>query len=560
MGLAERWYRNAIMYGVDVKTFMDSNGDGIGDFPGLTSRLDYLRGLGISCIWVLPCYPSPWRDNGYDISDYYSIDPRLGTLGDFVEFLRQANQRGLQVILDLVVHHTSDQHPWFQQARGDPQSPFRDFYVWTEEPPPVPPHRGNIFPGEESSVWSYDRKARAYYHHRFYDFQPTLNHTNPAVRAEVERILGFWLQLGVAGFRVDAASHMIETKGGLEETRPEDPHGILRGYREFVTLRRGDAVLLGEADERPEAMGEFFGNGDELNILFNFLVDNYLFLALAREEAEPLATGLGALPTVPVQAQWANFLRNLDELDLERLSETQRADVYEAFGPEESMRIYDRGIRRRLAPMLENDRGRLELAFSLLFALPGSPVLVYGDEIGMGDDLSLQGRDAVRTVMQWSAAKNAGFSTAPEDALVRPAIRKGEFAYERVNVEEQQRDADSLLNWMERLCRVRRETPEIGQADWSIVETGERSVLALRYEMEENLVITVHNLSRRPCTVDLQISDEPGAELVDLLGHRHRVGPANGKHRLELEKYGYRWFRVQPSPGGPSRRGRKRRP
>lgn len=547
MGVADRWYRNAIIYAVDVKTFMDSNGDGIGDFPGLTSRLDYLRGLGVSCLWLLPCYPSPWKDNGYDIRDYYSVDPRLGTLGDFVDFLRQANQRGLQVILDLVVHHTSDEHPWFQEARADASSPYRDFYVWTDDPPPIPPERGNIFPGEESSVWAYDRKAKAYYHHRFYAFQPTLNHTNPAVRAEVERIMGFWLQLGVAGFRVDAASHMIETKGGLESTRPRDPHGILRGYREFVTLRRGDAVLLGEADEKPEKMAEFFGDGDELNLLFNFLIDNHLFLALAREEAEPLETGLQILPSVPVQAQWANFLRNLDELDLERLSESQREDVYRAFAPEEGMRIYGRGIRRRLAPMLEGDRRRIELAFSLLFALPGSPVIVYGDEIGMGEDLSLDGRDAVRTVMQWSAGPNGGFSRAEEGELIRPAIRGGAFGYERVNVEEQERDAGSLMNWVERLCRVRRETPEVGQGEWSVIQMPEREVIALRYSLGSELVVTLHNLSRKEIRVALTLPDRDGDELVDLLGHRRRMGPADGVHQLELEPYGYRWFRVEPA-------------
>lgn len=546
MGRVDRWYRNTIIYGVDVKTYQDSDGDGIGDFPGLISRLDYLRGLGVSCIWLLPCYPSPWRDNGYDIADYYDIDPRLGTLGDFVEFLRAANERGIEVIMDLVVNHTSDEHPWFQQARQDAESRFRDFYVWSDDPPPTPPGKENIFPGEESGVWTYDKQASSHYHHRFYSFQPTLNHANPKLRAEVEKILGFWLQLGVAGFRVDAAGPMIEAKGGLEESRPRDPHGILRQMREFVTLRRGDAVLLGEADEDPEEIGQFFGKGDELNLLFNFLLDNYLFLALARGEAEPLEMGLKLLPSVPPQGQWANFLRNLDELDLERLSDGQREDVYRAFAPKEEMRIYGRGIRRRLAPMLRNDRRWIEMALSLLCALPGCPVIVYGDEIGMGDDLSLEGRDAVRTVMQWSSDENAGFSVASPDALVRPALSGGAFGYERVNVADQERDPESLLNWVEHLFRIRRETPEIGQGEWSIIETAERGVLALRYDYEESVVITVHNFSRTGCKVLLRLREEEAAHMADLLGDRRYLPVRNGVHQVELEGHGYRWFRVHP--------------
>lgn len=549
MATADRWYRNAIIYGVDVKTFMDSNGDGTGDLPGLISRLDYIRGLGASAIWLLPCHPSPWRDNGYDVTDYYAIDPRLGTLGDFVELVRRASERGIQILLDLVVHHTSDEHPWFQEARRDPTSRYRNFYIWTESPPPVPEGRGNIFPGEESGVWAFDEEAGAYYHHRFYDFQPTLDHTNPEVRREVERILGFWLQIGVAGFRVDAASHLIEPKGGLERTRPDDPHAILRGYREFVTLRRGDAVLLGEADESPEEMASFFGDGDELNLLFNFLIDNHLFLALAREDAEPLITGLKILPSIPVQAQWANFLRNMDELDLERLTTAQRNEVYEAFAPEEGMRIYDRGIRRRLAPMLGGERQRIELAFSLLLSLPGSAVLMYGDEIGMGDDLSLEGRDAVRTPMQWSNAPNGGFSTAPAASLVRPSIAEGEYGYPRVNVQDQERDPDSLLGWMERMIRLRRETPEIGQGAWSLVETGEHAVIAMHYELDGSRVVVAHNLGREACTVALPLSGD-GVELVELLGHGSCLPVEDGECAIEIDGRGYRWFRVRPAPGG----------
>jgi maltose alpha-D-glucosyltransferase/alpha-amylase len=392
MKTKDRWYENATFYAIDVEAFADGNGDGIGDFAGLTDRLDYLEGLGVDCLWLLPFYLSPNRDNGYDVADYYGVDDRHGTLGEFVEFVREADRRGIRVIVDLVVNHTSDQHPWFQQARSDPDSEYRDYYVWHDDPPDEPdPRRGPVFPGEEESVWSYDEVAEAFYYHRFYHFQPDLNLANSDVREEIRKIMGFWLQLGVSGFRVDAATLMIDNKGGLESTKLEDPYGVLKDMRHFVERRGDDAILLAEADDAPEHLADYFGDGDEMNVLFNFLLDAYLVLALAEQEAEPIRKVLDLLPDPPAECQWANFLRNYDELNIGRLPESDQQTVFETFAPEEDMRIYGRGIRRRLAPMLDGDRARIELAYSLLFSLPGTPLIVYGDEIGMGTSRSPAG-------------------------------------------------------------------------------------------------------------------------------------------------------------------------
>jgi maltose alpha-D-glucosyltransferase/alpha-amylase len=547
MGMSDLWYKNAIFYAIDVECYLDSNGDGFGDFKGLIRRLDYLADLGVTCLWLLPFYPSPFRDNGYDVSDHYGVDPRLGSPGEFVEFLREARERGLRVIVDLIANHTSDQHPWFRDARRSPGSIYRDYYIWSEEPVDTgkKPIVFSEDDPEDASVWEFDEEAGAWYYHTFYPFQPDLNIANPDVRAEIREIMGFWLQLGVSGFRIDAAPHMIEEKG---TEGPEDPHRVMRTLRRFAASRRGDAVLLAETDVEPEQLRHYFGggDGDEMNVLFNFQLDNYLFLALAREEAEPLRWALRLLPPRPATGQWANFLRNLDELDLERLSEVERQEVYAAFAPKEEMRIYGRGIRRRLAPMLGGDRRRIELAYSLLFTLPGSPLLVYGDEIGLGDDLSLPERWAVRTPMQWSDAPNAGFSAAPAEKLVRPVVAGGDFAYERVNVEAQRRDPESLLNWLREAMRVRRANPVFGWGDCRLVETGHAAVLAHRSEWEGSVVVAVHNLSSKRAQVELNLPEGEADELVNLLG------PDAGRHarlsrgRLELEGYGCRWYRVGP--------------
>jgi maltose alpha-D-glucosyltransferase/alpha-amylase len=406
----ENWYTNVVIYSLHLESFRDGNADGIGDFDGLTASLDYLATLGVSCLWVQPFYPSPMRDNGYDVSDFLGVHPRYGDLGDFVRFLERAKQRNIRVIIDLPFNHTSDRHPWFQEACRDVDSPHRDYYYWSRERPEN--LRDNpIFGEEQDANWTWREDARGWYYHTFYSHQPDLNYTNPEVLNEMEKIMGFWLRLGVSGFRLDAVPHMLRAKGGYEFDG--DPHDVLRDIRRFVESQRHDTVLLGEVDTEPERYRDFFGKEDQLNILLNFYLCNYLFLALATGEGGPLGHVLETLPVALPYDQYGNFLRNHDELDLERLSEEDRQRVYRAFGPEESMRAFGRGIRRRLAPILGGDMARIRLANSLLLTMPGTPVVRYGDEIGMGDDLSLKGRDSVRTVMQWNDHPSAGFSNAP---------------------------------------------------------------------------------------------------------------------------------------------------
>lgn len=542
MGISDRWYENAIIYCLDVDTFQDGDDDGVGDFAGLIKRLDYLVGLGITCLWLLPFYPTPNRDNGYDIIDYYNIDPRLGTLGDFVEFMREARERGIRVIVDLVVNHTSDQHPWFQAACRDPKSKFRDFYVWSEEKP-ADAHKGVVFPGKQDAVWTYNEEAGAYYFHRFYEHQPDLNIGNPAVTEEIRKIMGFWLELGVSGFRVDAAPFLIELKG-IESAGIDDPYLYLKEMHEFLTIRRGDAILLAEANVEPKEIAAYTGDGDKMDMLFNFLVNQQLFLALARGKADPLIKSLKSLPEIPKWCQWANFLRNHDEVDLGRLSDKERQEVFAQFGPDPDMQLYDRGIRRRLAPMLGGDQRRIAMAYSLMFTLPGAPVLRYGEEIGMGDDLSLPERESVRTPMQWSAEQNAGFSKAPAERLVRPVIDDDEYGYRTRNVADQRRDKDSLFNKIERMVRTRKVCPEFGWGSWETLKSGEPSVFAQRYEWQGGIVLAIHNLASDGCSVTLDLSDYDAGHLIDLLSDREYKHFDGGEHTIALESYGYRWFRV----------------
>ncbi len=540
--MSGRWYEQAIVYSLDVETFQDGDGDGVGDFAGLTGRLDYLAGLGVTCLWLLPFYPSPNRDNGYDVTDYYGVDPRLGTLGDFVVFMQEARERGIRVLVDLVVNHTSDQHPWFQAARRDRHSRYRDYYVWTDEPP-QDTRAKLVFPTVEDSLWEYDDAAGAYYLHRFYTHQPDLNIANPAVREEIRRIVGFWLELGVSGFRVDAAPYLIEQLG-ITDAPIDDPHRVLRELRAFLAAQRGDAILLAESDVPPDELRSFFGDGDEMHLLFNFIVNAHLFLAFARERAAPIAASLRALPAIPPGGQWANFVRNHDELDLERLGDAEREEVFRAFAPDKDMRIFGRGIRRRLPPMVGGDPRRVALAYSLLFTLPGTPVLRYGEEIGMGDDLSLDGRTSVRTPMQWSGEAGGGFSTAPPDRFVRPVIAGGEYGYERVNVARQRRAPDSLLNRIERLIRARKECPEFGRGAWRVLETGEPAVFAQESRWKGGRALALHNLAGDECTVSLDRQDLGEGPLVELLGDRDYEAAPDDAGGIRLGAYGYRWFRV----------------
>jgi maltose alpha-D-glucosyltransferase / alpha-amylase len=470
--MAGMWYENAVFYGIDIRRFQDSNDDGFGDLRGLISRLDYLADLGIDVLWLLPFFDSPLRDNGYDIRDYYRIDPRVGELDDFIDLVQEAQKRNIRLVIDLVMNHTSDQHPWFQAARRDPASRYREYYSWTETPPEKPAGGGPIFPGEEDSVWTYDSLAKAYYFHRFYHFQPGLHIANPDVREEIFKAVDFWLSLGVDGFRFDAAPMMTEAKG-LEETKPGDPDKIFKDLHSYITQRKPEAVLLGEANVSLEAIGDFFGGSSEMNMLFNFMLGPHVLLALARGNVEPLRDYLENIYIPPEEDVWLNFLRNHDEFTLEKMSEEEKEFIFQKYAPEEFMRIYGRGIRRRLAPMLsENgqgmDRKKMELVFSLLFSSPGAPLFMYGDEIGMGDNLALPGREPVRTPMQWSKENNAGFSGA--ERLIAPVISARPFGYEKVNVSDQLSEDGSFLHYVKNLIEVRKNCPEIGVCPVQVLE------------------------------------------------------------------------------------------
>lgn len=537
------WYKNCVFYCLSVETFMDSDGDGIGDFKGLARRLDYLAGLGIGAIWLMPFQVSPGRDDGYDVADYYAVDPRFGTLGDFVEFTHGARQRGIRVIIDLVVNHTSIDHPWFQAARADPEAKTRDWYVWSKKKP-ANAETGLVFPGVQKTTWTYDSKAKQYYFHRFYDHQPDLDTSNPEVMAEILKIMGFWIQLGVSGFRMDAVPFVIAEKGA-DVDQPEAHFDMLRAFREFLQWRLGDSIILAEANVPPGEDAAYFGtDGDRLQMLFNFHVNQHLFHALAAGEAAPLAKALEETREHPATAQWALHLRNHDELDLGRLTPEQRRVVFDAFGPRPEDQLYDRGIRRRLAPMLGGDPRRLELAYSLLFSLPGTPVLRYGDEIGMGDDLSLPERNCARTPMQWSTEPQGGFTKAETPVL--PVISDGPYGYEHVNVAGQRRDPKSLLNWIERLIRMRKEMPEIGWGRFSVVDVGDAAVLALRTDWRNNAVLVIHNLCGEPREIHFRVDDDAGAPrpLIDVLDHGHSDPLPDGRHCVMLQPYGYRWYRV----------------
>ena len=539
------WWKTAVVYCLDVETYLDSDGDGIGDFTGLIERIDYLAGMGVTCLWLMPFYPSPNRDDGYDIVDYYGVDPRLGSLGDFVVLIRAAKDRGLRVIVDLVVNHTSDRHPWFKAARSSPTSPYRDYYVWQDEPP-AQPKAEVVFPDAEDSIWAWDDKAEQYYLHHCYSHQPDLNITNPKVREEIAKVCGFWLELGVDGFRIDAVPFLLET-GGVAGDVHLDPHDLLQDLRAFISRRKGDALLLGEVNLPNKDLIKFFGDdeADEIQLLFAFPLMQSIYLSLARRDRRPLARALRDLPRISDDCQWAMFLRNHDELTLDKLTDKQRQEVFDAFGPDEDMQLFGRGLRRRLPPMLGGDEQRIRMAYSLLFSLPGTPVLFYGEEIGMGENLDVPGRVSVRTPMQWTDGSNGGFSTARPSRLRRPVV-EGQFGPLAVNVAAQRRDPESLLNWMERVIRRRRETPELGWGTWTVLDAGDDAVLAHQCDWEDRAVVCVHNLSDEPRTVRVPIAAAKAGVLTDLLdAHSGTTQIERGAVDLKLEAYAYRWYRVE---------------
>ncbi|MEV0614536.1 alpha-amylase family protein [Nonomuraea sp. NPDC050404] len=531
------WHKNAVVYCLDVETFKDGNGDGVGDFRGLTQQIDYLAGLGVTCLWLMPFFPTPGKDDGYDITDFYSIDPLLGTLGDFVEFMRTAHDRGLRVIADLVVNHTSDQHPWFVEARSGRDSPRRDWYVWSDEPEPDNKDQ-IIFPDKETSVWEYDKGSEQYYLHSFYRHQPDLNVGNPEVRDEIARILGFWMELGLSGFRVDAVPFLIEN------VNPQlaEPHEFLADLRAFMTRRNGGAILLGEVNVPYPDLVRYFGDGlgDQITMCFDFIGMQRAWLSMARGEAAPLAEALRERPKPPKDCQWAMFLRNHDELTLDKLTEDERQEVFAAFGPSEDMQIYGRGLRRRLPTMLGGDLRRVKMAYSLLFSLPGTPVIFYGEEIGMGENLEEEGRMAVRVPMQWSP--DGGFSQAEP---VRE-IPGGAFAPDRVNVADQKRDTDSLLRWFQLLIERYRECPELAWGECTVLDTGHPAVFAHRCDADGATVVVAHNLGETAQDVELRLDGLDRYELTDLLVDGTLKVSDDGLARLELGPHGCRWLRASP--------------
>ncbi|WP_282025903.1 alpha-amylase family protein [Limimaricola cinnabarinus] len=544
--MLDLWYKNAVIYCLDVETFMDASGDGVGDFKGLTDRLDHIEGLGATAVWLNPFYPTPNRDNGYDITDFYGIDPRLGNAGDFVSFARAAADRGLKVIVDLVVNHCSTDHPWFQSARSDPESPWRDWFVWSKEKP-EDITKGVIFPGVQEAVWTWDEMAGAWYMHRFYAHQADFNIANPEVREEILKIMGYWLELGVWGFRIDAVPFLIEYKG-LDEEPDRDPLLLLSEMRDFLSWRRAGAIMLAEANIEREKAPDYFGGRDfgadeRMHLILDFPLNQKIFLALAREQAAPIVEALGSRPRDAThQAQWATFLRNHDELSLDKLPEDEREEVFAAFGPEEDMQLYERGLRRRLAPML-GDTDRVALAQSLLFALPGTPVMWYGDEIGQGEDLSLPERSAVRTPMQWADEHRGGFSRADCEP-VRPPVEEGPFGFRETSVAAQRGRPNSLLTRVQQLVRCRRACPEIGWGDCEVIADLPPSVLGLVSSWRGARVLTLHNLSAEPVACAPEIA---GANhLVALLGGPDEAthAPLSPGEEIALPKYGYRWFRI----------------
>ena len=549
---SDLWWKTAVVYCLDVETFADGNGDGIGDFRGLIQHIDHLDRLGVTCLWLMPFFPTPDRDDGYDITDFYGVDPRLGTAGDLVELVRTARDRGMRVIADLVVNHTSAEHPWFVEARGSRESPKRDWYIWLDEPPPDA-KEGVVFPDQETSLWEYDRTTEQYYMHQFYKHQPDLNVANPEVRDEIARIMGYWMELGLSGFRVDAVPFLIEAKRPLDKVALPDPHDYLADLAAFLRRRNGEAVLLGEVNLPYPDLMEFFGvrdgggSTDELTMCFDFIGMQMMYLSLARGDAEPLADALRQRPEPPEDGHWATFVRNHDELTLDKLTDAQRQEVFDAFGPKKDMQVYGRGLRRRLPPMLEGDPRRLRLVYSLLFALPGTPVLFYGEEIGMGENLAVEGRFAVRTPMQWTPERGGGFSTADPATFPAP-LPGGRFGPKRVNVRDQQRDPQSLLAWIRRLVEAYRACPELAWGDCTVLDPGPdaRPVLAHRCTSDGQSVLAVHNLADRDVTAAPLVPELAGAELVDVLdpdADPVRVGK-DGRVTVPLAGYGCRWLRT----------------
>ncbi len=534
------WYKNAVIYELHIKAFLDADNDGIGDFAGLVQKLDYLHELGVTAIWLLPFYPSPFRDDGYDIADYTSIDPTYGTMRDFRRFVAAAHARDIRIITELVVNHTSDQHPWFQRARtAKPGSVWRDYYVWSNSDQKYPGTR-IVFLDTEKSNWTWDPVAKAYFWHRFYSHQPDLNYDNPRVLADILRVLRFWLDMGVDGLRLDAVPYLVEREGTNNENLPET-HEILKRFRAELDERYSDRMLLAEANQWPEDTRPYFGDGDECHMAFHFPLMPRIFMSLAREDRYPITDIISQTPSIPEDCQWAVFLRNHDELTLEMVTDTERDYLWETYASNERARL-NLGIRRRLAPLLDNDRRKIELLTGLLLSMPGTPILYYGDELGMGDNFYLGDRDGVRTPMQWSADRNGGFSRADPQRLYLPPIMDPIYGYETVNVEAQQSHASSLLNWTKRMIAVRQSHKAFGHGKMKFLRPDNRKVLAYLREHNGDVILCVFNLARSAQAVELDLADQKGKVPVELSGASAFPPIGTLPYLLTLPAYSFYWF------------------
>ncbi len=544
------WYKDALIYQLHVKAFLDSNANGIGDFKGLTEKLDYLQELGVTALWLLPMYPSPFKDDGYDIANYLEIHPEYGTLQEFKSFLQEAHRRDLRVITELVVNHTSDQHPWFQEARRNPASPFRDYYVWSDTDKKFADTR-IIFTDTEKSNWAWDPEAKMYYWHRFFSHQPDLNYDNPAVRREVIDVMKFWLDMGVDGLRADAVPYLVEREGTSCENLAET-HTVLKEIRKAVDEAYPDRMLLAEANQWPVDVRPYFGNGDEFHMAFHFPLMPRIFMAIKKEDRHPITEIMSQTPPIPPSCQWGLFLRNHDELTLEMVTRDERDYMYREYAADPRMKI-NIGIRRRLAPLMDNDRRKIELLNSLLFTMPGTPIIYYGDELGMGDNIYLGDRNGVRTPMQWTGDRNAGFSKADTAMLYSPLNVDPVYGYQALNVEAQVRVPNSLLNWTKRMLAVRKRYKTFGRGTLEWIKPANRAILAYVRKYGGETLLMVHNLAGSAQPVELDLRRFIGAEVIELLNEVRFPQVAEHPYQLSLAPYGFFWFRLELSPRGRSR-------
>jgi len=536
------WFKDAIFYEVPVRSFYDSSNDGSGDFIGLTEKLPYIRDLGVDCIWLLPFYPSPLRDDGYDIADFYGIHPDYGTLDDFKAFLDRAHALGLRVIADMVFNHTSDQHQWFQEARRSPDSPYRGYYVWSDDPTLYKDARV-IFTDTEISNWTFDPVAGQYYWHRFFSHQPDLNFENPAVQQAMLDVIAYWLDFGLDGFRCDAVPYLYERDGTNCENLPET-HAYLKQVRRYVDEHYPGKILLAEANQWPADVIAYFGNGDEFHMAFHFPIMPRIFMAIRREERMPIVEIMEQTPDIPELCQWGMFLRNHDELTLEMVTDAERDYMYYEYAKDPRMKI-NIGIRRRLAPLAENGRRQIELLNSILLSMPGSPILYYGDEIGMGDNYYLGDRNGVRTPMQWSSDRNAGFSRADPARLYSPAIMDPVYGFQSINVEAQERTPTSLLNWIKRLIRVRKKYPAFGRGSLEFLGGGNPKVLTYIRQYEGQTLLIVLNLSRFVQCAEVDLSRFVGTQPVELIGETHFPAITDRPYFFTLGPHAFYWFRLE---------------